>query len=342
MLLRLPRNHPTAHRRLAVQCSGTLADRGARLQPNPVVSHADHALGWPTNFTEQYVRGIQIGKGAYGSVYEATPLHHVGGEAEPVAVKILSKQDGSVKVLRRLAREADALEALVGVPGVVRLLGKYEGPTYAMLVTQLVAGSDLLALRKALGGRLKELQLAFLARQMLTVLAGVHKVGWCHGDCKPANWIARAGLKKRLVLLEQGKLDAAAFQVRAISVLISCCNHDTCFWHMSVVVVVVVVVSFRKSSSPFPTPLQEPWVYAIDFGSASRLPTTTAHLRRRTGTPVYQAPELILRSYDARADVWSAGMVLYQLWSKRLPFWPSITQARRASVDDVHHAVLEV
>ena len=207
-----------AHRRqhVAVHCSGALANRGARLH-NP--HHPDHALGWPTNFTEQYIRGIQIGKGAYGSVYEATPLHHVGGEAEPVAVKILSKQDGSTRVLRRLAREADALEALVGVPGVVRLLGKYEGPTYAMLVTQLVAGSDLLALRKALGGRLKELQLAFLARQMLTVLAGVHEARWCHGDCKPSNWIARAGLKKRLLLLEQGKLDAAAFQV---------CQHNTC------------------------------------------------------------------------------------------------------------------
>lgn len=220
MLIRPHTVHPSAsadRRQLAVQCSGTLADRGARLHNNPPVrqtnQHADHALGWRSDFTEQYVRGIQIGKGAYGSVYEATPLRHVGGEAEPVAVKILSKQDGSAKVLRRLTREADALEALTHVPGVVHLHGKYEGPTYAMLVTQLLAGCDLLALRKALGGRLKELQLAFVARQMLTVLAGVHEAGWCHGDCKPSNWIARAGLKKRLVLLEQGKLDAAAYQV---------------------------------------------------------------------------------------------------------------------------------
>lgn len=216
-MLRLPRTAqpPTAlgRRCVSVQCSGTLADRGARPAHNPVPRHPDHALGWRSDFTEQYVRGIQIGKGAYGSVYEATPLRHVGGEAEPVAVKILSKQDGSTKVLRRLSREADALEALVHVPGVVRLLGKFEGPTYVMLVTQLVAGADLLALRKALGGKLRELQLAFIARQMLTVLAEVHEAGWVHGDCKPSNWIARDGLKKRLMLLEQGKLDAAAYQV---------------------------------------------------------------------------------------------------------------------------------
>ncbi len=193
-----------------VQC-GALTDRAYSHTKPP--QHPDYALGWPTDFTEHYMRGIQIGKGAYGSVYEATPLRHIGGEASPVAVKILSKQDGSAAVLRRLAREATALEALEDVPGVVKLLGKYEGPTYAMLVTELIHGGDVLALRKALGGRLKELQLVFLARQMLCVLAGIHEAGWVHGDCKPSNWLARAGLKKRLVLLEQGKLDACVFTV---------------------------------------------------------------------------------------------------------------------------------
>lgn len=35
-------------------------------------------------------------------------------------------------------------------------------------------------------------------------------------------------------------------------------------------------------------------------------------------------------------------MVLYQLWAKRLPFWPTLKDARLASVEDVHRAVLEV
>ncbi len=83
-------------------------------------------------------------------------------------------------------------------------------------------------------------------------------------------------------------------------------------------------------------------MYAIDLGSSSRLPAHPARLRRRTGTPVYQAPELIRRDYDARADVWSIGMVLYQLWAKRLPFWPTLKDARHASVEEVHRAVLEV
>lgn len=44
-------------------------------------------------------------------------------------------------------------------------------------------------------------------------------------------------------------------------------------------------------------------------------------LTRRTGTPVFMAPELYQRQYSFPADLWSCGMMLYQLVSGRFPFW---------------------
>jgi eukaryotic-like serine/threonine-protein kinase len=71
-----------------------------------------------------------------------------------------------------------------------------------------------------------------------------------------------------------------------------------------------------------------PLVKVLDFGvskitrtnldSESSLTATQALL----GTPSYMAPEQLMaaKSVDARADVWSIGVVLFQLLSGRLPF----------------------
>ena len=47
-------------------------------------------------------------------------------------------------------------------------------------------------------------------------------------------------------------------------------------------------------------------------------------LKSRSGTPVYMAPEVILQGYDAQADMWSIGMLMYQLLTGTFPFWDSV------------------
>ncbi len=47
-------------------------------------------------------------------------------------------------------------------------------------------------------------------------------------------------------------------------------------------------------------------------------------LKSRSGTPVYMAPEVITQEYGPEADLWSVGMLLYQLLTGSFPFWNSV------------------
>ncbi|CAH2083257.1 unnamed protein product [Euphydryas editha] len=55
-----------------------------------------------------------------------------------------------------------------------------------------------------------------------------------------------------------------------------------------------------------------------DFGFAQHM--TEDSLRSVRGSPLYMAPEMILGKYDARVDLWSVGVIMYECLFGRAPY----------------------
>jgi calcium-dependent protein kinase len=62
-------------------------------------------------------------------------------------------------------------------------------------------------------------------------------------------------------------------------------------------------------------------------------------LTKRAGTPAYMAPEVVLRRYNEKADLWGAGMLMYQLLAGRFPFWGG-ELSFTSTLDDIFFDIL--
>jgi len=84
--------------------------------------------------------------------------------------------------------------------------------------------------------------------------------------------------------------------------------------------------------------LRPGWLKAIDFGCSQYI-RDGARITSRVGTPVFMSPEVFDRDYSYESDLWSLGIVLYQLLSGRFPFWDSTQSALLSSVQDVMETI---
>ena len=162
----------------------------------------------------------------------------------------------------------------------------------------------------ASGGPLSERAAAAVAHECLKVVATCHAAGVMHGDVKPANFMLREAFGSSTSSTDGENYSPVPAASSSIIESLVC-----------------------DGSRP---PAR--WLAAVDFGCAQ--PLGRASLNRRTGTPVYLAPEVFQRDYGREADLWSAGVMLYQLLSGRFPFWRSLDDCRARSVDEVMRSVL--
>lgn len=87
------------------------------------------------------------------------------------------------------------------------------------------------------------------------------------------------------------------------------------------------------------TVLECGWLKAIDFGCSQILKDSSGRLRSRVGTPVYMAPEVFQRDFGMECDMWSLGVILFQLISGTFPFWRTSHDALMCSVPEVSEIV---
>ena len=66
------------------------------------------------------------------------------------------------------------------------------------------------------------------------------------------------------------------------------------------------------------TSTNDPFVKLIDFGLSEI--TEDEKVTTIAGTPCYMAPEVLQQSYGCESDVWSAGCIMYMLFTGGLPF----------------------
>jgi calcium-dependent protein kinase len=82
-------------------------------------------------------------------------------------------------------------------------------------------------------------------------------------------------------------------------------------------------------------------LFKIDFGLSKHFKSDEALLHDVVGTPYTVAPEIIRGSYNAKADIWSIGVITYLLLSGESPFGGVYEDDEMASVrDNILHSRL--
>ncbi|HEX8790830.1 MAG TPA: protein kinase [Polyangiaceae bacterium] len=226
----------------------------------------------------------RLGEGAMGTVYEVERTT----DGKRLAMKTLSHARSGAE-LARLAREAEVATKVVhpNVVGIVDVDVSQAGMLY--VVMELVEGPPLSALTSRYGD--PGWARGVLA-QVASGLSALHDVGVVHRDLKPAN-----------VLLDQR--DGATARAKIADFGIARLGDDT------------EADTHRDRRIDAEAETVQAALLAVGTSDPSLTATGVA-----LGTPLYMAPELVHGSRDARpsSDMWSFGVMAYELATGRLPF----------------------
>ncbi|CAD7701862.1 unnamed protein product [Ostreobium quekettii] len=80
------------------------------------------------------------------------------------------------------------------------------------------------------------------------------------------------------------------------------------------------------------------WLKAVDFGCSQNC--GKGRIQQKLGTPSHWAPEVFGQTYHLEADVWSTGVLVYELLAGRLPFFTKKEEHRMRSERDILKALM--
>eukprot|EP00887_Chlorella_sp_A99_P001826 scaffold19.g1826.t1 len=241
------------------------------------------SFGFTGGFEDKYKLEKEIGRGTFGVVY----ICRSKATGERFAVKRMKKKFQGAHLeqyfTRRVVNEVDIGRHLSGSLSICSLHDVFEDGEKVDLVMELCTGGQLWDRIKA--GSYTERAAARLMRDIMRAIAQCHGLHVLLRDVKPENFMF-------LGSDEDSPLKARAGGDGAWSM-----------WQWGVGPLCVLVVGG----------------WAIDFGIAVFC-QPGQYIDVRAGTPIYIAPEVLKMRYTLSADIWSAGIIAYQLLSGRLPF----------------------
>ncbi|KAF2876297.1 Serine/threonine-protein kinase atg1 [Massariosphaeria phaeospora] len=256
----------------------------------------------PEQILGSYQRMEHIGKGSFAEVYRG--IHRE--KRASVAIKSVNMNKLNKKLKDNLVSEISILRSLHH-PHIVALIDCLETPSRMHIIMEFCELGDLSAFIKkrtdlvnhpqtqrmmekypnpAVGG-LNEVIVRHFAKQMASALEFLRSKNYIHRDLKPQNLLLNPS---SLFYSQSGTLERMPLAADANS-LIPATGIDSL-----------------------------PMLKIADFGFARILPTTSL-AETLCGSPLYMAPEILrYEKYDAKADLWSVGTVLFEMMCARPPF----------------------
>ena len=302
-----------------------------------------NVFGYPRNLRDRYNVGDVLGAGSFGVVRKCTER----SSGRKYAVKSIPKMPKNHKCtpryLLKLQTEVDAMGQIGSSLDAVYLKDVFEDDAAVHLVMELCEGGSVL---DGLKGNYSERQVASIMRSVLRFLSQCHAKGIVYRDVKPENFMLlnkggaagvegisegkkKEGSKKGLwntfskAVGIKGESDGDEGEVQGATIGSDDSNPSRQWEHSS------------PSSSISPEPHLQ--VKATDFGLSIRHRSDEPPLKSRSGTPAYMAPEVIKQAYTEKADVWSSGIMMYQLLTGKFPFWENV---RECTLQQVWKSIL--
>ncbi|KAF2255352.1 Serine/threonine-protein kinase atg1 [Trematosphaeria pertusa] len=250
----------------------------------------------------QFKRMDHIGKGSFAEVYRGI---HIEKRAS-VAIKSVNMSKLNKKLKDNLVSEITILRSLHH-PHIVALIDCQETPARMHIIMEFCELGDLSSFIKKRGdlvnhpqtqrmiekypnpavGGLNEVIVRHFAKQMASALEFLRSKNYIHRDLKPQNLLLNPS---SLYYSQSGTLERMPLAADANSLI------------------------------PATGVESLPMLKIADFGFARILPTTSL-AETLCGSPLYMAPEILrYEKYDAKADLWSVGTVLFEMMCARPPF----------------------